>query len=1117
MNRFHDRALPLAAIVALATLAPATAAAQQEAAVVSGRVTGETSQPLGAATVAIRALNIGTQTDDNGAYRLVVPAARVRGQQVALEVRRVGYKPQTRLITLTSGAITQNFQLETNPLRLGEVVITGAGTLSSTEKLGNSRSSVDSSQITRSNEMNIVQALAAKAPGVQVNAQSGQPGASSGIQIRGVKSILGNGQPLFIVDGQPIDNRTQSTQGFLGGTDTPNRASDINPNDIESIEILKGASAAAIYGARAAAGVVLITTKSGRGGPTRFTFKTTYATDDVLGTVPLQRRFGQGTGGATTIPAGTLTSALGTGSAVSFGPELSQLETILKTQTFRSASCDEACATALFNARYPNGIRAYDQFHSVFEGGSTVDNVLTISGGNERTTFYMSGGLANAAGVVVGDNDKYRRTTVRLNASHRVIENLTLKANMSYVDVNGAFVQRGSNVSGLLLGALRTPPEFNNRQYLDTNGLHRAYRFPNPTPAQLAVSRGFDNPVYSAIATQLSNNVGRAYGNVQAAYDPLSWLRVNYQLGSDYSADERLLTFPIGASTNGGAGQVYRTTINTHEIDHNLTATATRDLGANFAGTLTLGQNLNQRKFNPIINQGDNLIENGTDRLPNTVGRQVPVDSTVTVRGESYFGQATLDVYDQVFLTAALRNDGNSAYGQNNLRAWFPKASAAWNFLKGDGTSTWGWQDALRTGGYLTFGKLRFSYGEAGIEPQAYLLNPRYNPGVNWTDGGWGPLVNATQAGQGGAGLSAQRAQPNIRTERTKEWEYGFDLGLFRDRADLQYTRYTSRSNDVIFLAQVAPSTGTTTQAQNAALIRNRGVEIALNTRPIRSGRFEVDLNANWSFNDNNVLELSTPFININGSFAGNESVVARHGRVGMIAGNDFVRCGRGLTVNNVAIDATAGHCQGAPEGALYIGANGFPITDGTRRIVGDPQPDWIAGFNTAVRYGNWSLSGFVDMRKGGDIWNGTRGSLVAYGTAKETEIRGQTRTFGTDFYEQPVAGPGAGRTVVIDEAWFGGIGGGFGTVNKQFIEDGSFVRLREISIGYTWDNAVIKGLGFGSVDFRASGRNLGLWTDYMGIDPETNLGGAEVAARGIDFFNMPLTRSYAFSVSLNR
>jgi hypothetical protein len=417
----------------------------------------------------------------------------------------------------------------------------------------------------------------------------------------------------------------------------------------------------------------------------------------------------------------------------------------------------------------------------------------------------------------------------------------------------------------------------------------------------------------------------------------------------------------------------------------------------------------------------------------------------------------------------------------------------------------------------MTFGKVRFSYGEAGAEPNPYQLQSVFLAGGTFADGGWGPNVTAVQNSQSALFRSAAAGNPLIGTERTKEWEYGFDVGLLKDRVDLSYTRYTSRSKDVIFAAPTPPSTGFTSQARNAAEIRNRGVEIALNTRPIRTGSLEMDLGVNWSFNDNNVMSIGQEFTNIGGSFAGNEAVVVRGGRVGMIAGNDFVRCGRGLTVGGVNIDQTAGHCQGAAAGSLYIGANGFPIADGTRRVVGDPQADWISGVTGSLRWKKVSLSGFLDIRKGGDIWNGTRGSLVAYGTAKETEIRGQTRTFGEDFYVQPVAGPGAGRSVVIDQGWFGGLGGGFGTVNKQFIEDGSFVRLREVTVGYTWDNAMIKGLGIGSADFRLSGRNLGLWTDYKGIDPETNLAGAEVAARGIDFFNMPMTRSYIFSVTLNR
>src|SRR4029453_1032219 len=228
-------------------------------------------------------------------YQLTIPAARVTGQQVSLSVRAIGFRNTSALITLTGGSLSKDFTLVANPPRLGEVVGTGPGTSTTVEKLGNTINSVKSEEVQKSNEPNIVNALAAKAPGVEVTSQSGDPGAGSSIIIRGLKTIQGDGQPLFVIDGQPIDNSTLNTSEFPdASTAYTNRAADINPNDIESIEILKGAAASAIYGARAAQGVILITTKSGRAGQTRYTFRSSFGFDEVNRSLPLQRSFGRG-------------------------------------------------------------------------------------------------------------------------------------------------------------------------------------------------------------------------------------------------------------------------------------------------------------------------------------------------------------------------------------------------------------------------------------------------------------------------------------------------------------------------------------------------------------------------------------------------------------------------------------------------------------------------------------------------------------------------------------------------------------------------------------------------------------------------------------------------------
>src|SRR4051794_27355495 len=373
------------ACIGIASLLPIAARAQ-ESATIAGHVTGEGGIALTGVAVSIPELGLGGITRDDGSYSIAVPSARVNRQAVTVTARRVGYKPKSARVTVNPGPVTQDFVLEANPLQLGEVVITGAGTSTEVEKLGNVRNAVSPELIVKSNESNIVQALAGKAPNVQVAATSGDPGAGSAIQIRGLRTINGSSQPLFIVDGVPMNNTTFSTTNFnpidvagvnlpgqvnggeLEGTSAPNSLVSLNPDDIENVEILKGASAAAIYGSRAANGVILITTKRGHSGATRYSFRSSMSSDQVTKKWPLQRQYGQGLFGQSTLVTR------------SWGPALS-------------------------------GVQTYDHASEAFDTGHVMDNVISVSGGTDRTTFYLSGNYNHNEGVFVGPNNYFNRAT----------------------------------------------------------------------------------------------------------------------------------------------------------------------------------------------------------------------------------------------------------------------------------------------------------------------------------------------------------------------------------------------------------------------------------------------------------------------------------------------------------------------------------------------------------------------------------------------------------------------------------------------------------------------------------------------------------------------------------
>ena len=426
---------------------------------------------------------------------------------------------------------------------LQQLVITGEGTITTNEKLGATVNNVGADQIAKANEQNLTESLAGKAPNVQVTSESADPGSSVNIQIRGVKTFSGDGQPLFIVDGVPVDNSSINTQGQFAnnaeqGTVNPNRIVDINPNDVESVTILKGSAAAAIYGARAAQGVVLITTKSGKAGKTEYSLHSSYSFDKVTQGYPLQTTYGQGNNGF-----------------------LADNGVVSDTDAFSSSHS--------WGQPLAPGTVTYNHFNEMFETGHVADNNLSISGGDDRRTFFLSGGINNNSGLSSpGPNDSYKRQTIRLKASQLIGDKFKIGGNLSYIDSRGSYIQRGDNTSGIMLGGLRTPPEWNNRDYFASNGAYKTYRFQTPsllfgdrTVAATTIRSG------SLAEAPAKSNLNRALGNIDLNWEPADWLKIQETAGADYYTDSRLEALPRGQLDDvRRTGRFARTTTTTFSI-----------------------------------------------------------------------------------------------------------------------------------------------------------------------------------------------------------------------------------------------------------------------------------------------------------------------------------------------------------------------------------------------------------------------------------------------------------------------------------------------------------------------------------------------------------------------
>jgi TonB-linked SusC/RagA family outer membrane protein len=1076
----------------------------QEPTTLTGSVLTPAGVPVEAATVFIESLNLGVLTNAQGRYLLIVPASRRVGD-ASVEVRasQIGRTSQVQTITLQPGTQVVDFVLGEDPLQLEAIVVTGVGLDTERQKLGVTINSVRADEIALSQEVNLVSALAGKAPNVEVTTSSGDPGAGSYIRIRGANSLIGSNQPLFIVDGVPVDNSTTTIETTVAGTAVANRGFDINPNDIESIEILKGAAAAAIYGSRAANGVVMVTTKRGRPGTNTIQYRSSWAWSEVTETQPLQRSFGQGL----TDPTDGVTDLVNpTGYALSWGAPVSG--------------------------------ETFDHATEIYQTGLVSDQFLTWSGGNESTDYYLSLGRLDQEGTIVGPQD-YTRTTVRLRAGHSFRDDLRVSGNFAYTDGRGNFVQQGSNISGIQLAALRTPPDFDNQPYIADNGLHRSYRNPNPT--SLASGRGYDNPFWVAYELLNTSNVARTFGNVAAQYTPFDWLEVNYTLGADYSADERMSLFPK-SSSDFPNGRLVRADLVNLEIDHNLVATMRRTFNADVQGTLSLGQSLNHQEYRRYQVNGQTLIL-GTDQLDFTVD-QNPNEFTSTVRTDGYFAQGTLDLYDQLFLTAAVRLDGSNTFGEGDKRFAYPKASLAWDFSQYVEEST-----------PLSFAKARFAFGVAGKQPDIYSNVNSYQTAVI-TDGWLNPNgLETIYAGFDGVISEGTLGNDAIKPERTREWEAGLDLAFLDNRLSLGVTYYEALTTDAIVQVSVPPSTGFFAKYANAAEFSNKGWELSATANIVETNMIGWDINAQWGKNESCTRDLAgSEEFGLNGFTTGRSSVVAPvltenaytncsfsadldgdgtsstyYGYpIGVLYGDDFIRFGNG-SINDQGEDIDALY-PNAPAGAVFLQSgggqyvDGYPQYDPQLRVMGDPNPDWTASFRNNVRIGdNLRISALIDIKQGGQMWNGTRGALTYFGTSSFTEQyhgTGSTGTFGQDFLTQfEYAGPGVGTAVPLNwDDWFlNNLGSGFTGPSSQFVEDAGFVKLRDVSIAYTLrDQDWLNRIGFSTLDIQLVGRNLKTWTDYTGMDPDTNLTGQSLG-RGLDYFNNPQTRSWAVNFTITR
>ena len=1047
---------------------------------ISGVVLDENGGPLPGANVVIENTSTGVSTDFDGNFTINANSGQV------LVISYIGYNSE--YITVgDQDSITVSLQLDNE---LEEVVVTALGFAAVRDQQGSTSSVIATDDVIRSAEPTVVNALSGKASGVRITRSNGDPGAGSTIRIRGANTIDGSIQPLIIVDGVPMDNTTSyaggnNITGSNGGVTQGSRLNDINPNDIESVQVLKGASAGALYGSKAANGVVVITTKKGSRGEAKITFKSSYSFDEISERIEMQDTWGQGRSGV-----------FGTNRAESWGDWIPG----------RSGSMDTYKSGAFFTAENGTVYKAIDDknstqtyvdenFDSVFGTGHALQNDLTISGGGDNSTYFFSLGHLDQDGMI--KNATYERTNARLNYEAKLNDKITLSSKMAYTFTKSNRIQQSSNVSGLMLGLLRTPPDFDGRDYKGTytssGGTEyvnrgRSYR----KPIGQSSNQSYTNPLWTVNEQTSLTKVNRITVTPQLTIKPTNWFSIITRGNVDVADDKRTYFFPVGDASSRANGQFQEDVLDIRNSSLDIIGKANFDLADNINLTATAGWSYNDRKYNRISGNITGFLVNSSKQTTalNTSSEASSFDNYRSFRRSNRgYGVLNLDVANELFLNVSGALESASTIDGS---FFYPAADVAWVVT----------ESAIQSDA-ISFAKLRGSWGQVGVQPSAHKFETLAEGGFGYST--YSDPLDSNLFG-GGFRLDNNLGNPNLEPEIKTEWEIGADLRFLDDRMSLSFTYYDNIIEGILLDVTLSPSSGYATQYGNYGEMTNIGMEIDWGYDIIDEADFGLSTAINWSRNDNEVTDLyGTETINLSPGAS-----VSSRAIVGYPLGTLY---GTGSKTN--------------PDGSLDLNSNGFPQITSSPIVLGDPNPDWRAGVSMNMRYKKWRLNAVLEHSHGGEFSPRTLWVLNRFGTTAETanrltldqplvNYRGNTIAAGTtvrgnikDF---------GGGPVLLDENWYRtGIGGGFGD-NQAYnfsIADATWTKLRDLSLSYIWDDSRIKSLGLSDVILTFTGRDLININEVDGIDPEINTKGVSVA-QGVEYFTNPQTKGFLFSLTIN-
>ncbi len=1058
----------------------------------TGTVTDPAGLPVPGVNVLVKGTTVGTQTDFDGNFKI----AAKQGETLTFSF--LGMKTVE-----LAAASRMTVKMTDDSVQLEGVVVTALGISREKKSLGYATQEVKGESIAAVKSDNFINALSGKVSGVQIK-RTTNFGGSTNVVIRGNKSLQGSNQALFVIDGVPISNnnfntRDQSQTG--SGYDYGNAATDINPEDIESVNVLKGAAASALYGSRAGNGVVIITTKKGNkknksnyavtvnsGITTGFVDESTF--------VKYQDQYGGGYGPYYG-PDGTYLDYIdidGDGNLdavtpltedASYGQAFDPNLLVYQWDAFYPESPNYLKATPWVNAK--NGPITF------FEKPQTYTNSVSIDKSLENGYIRIGATNLNQTGLL--PNSTLKRNTFTLGSSILLNERLTAAGSATFIKTNTV----GRNNTGYndnIAGNFRQWWQTN----VDISKLKDAYfstgrnvtwnpnSISNPTPIF------WDNPYFQRYENFQTDERNRIIGNVSLDYKVNKWLNIFGRMAvdryDDLQEERRAIgsvpgNFGLGIGGDGSTGRnpagsgYSRKNIGYGEYNYDLMLNYNTDLTAKLNLRGVVGININRRYLNSIW-----AATNGGLSIPKLYSLQnsvnpmlAPIERNEVIATDGIYANASLGYDNFLYLEGSYRRDQSSTLPAANNVYYYPSISTSLVFSE------------LIKQDWLSFGKLRLNYAEVGLGTDFDRINDTYN-------------VN-TAFGAGSASVKNTKNNPNLKAETTKSYEAGLEMSFLKKRLGFDLSLYQSNSLNQIVPLRVTSSTGYLFELVNAGEIENKGVELSLNATPVKLENFSWDVNVNWSKNTNEVLSLPEGITTLQlGSFQGGVTINAVVGQpYGVIYGTDYTYLNGERIVN--------------PANGQYV------KTDTSDNVIGDSNPDWIGGINNRLSYKNLSFDFLIDIQKGGDIFSLDRYYGLATGLYDDTafinDLGNPVRNSiadGGGFINSGVNPDGTANTTRIRADRYGAFGYARGLPDKAFVYDASYVKLRQASLSYSFSDNLLKHTFMTGVTLSVIGTNL--WIIHKNLpdaDPESGLGAGNL--QGYSTGSLPSTRDISFNVKL--